>query len=743
MTVEKTLRWIALAGIFALPFICLFVAQSLFFPFITGKNFAFRIIVEITLGAWLALALVRAEYRPRRSWILAALALFVLIIGIADISGVNPLKSLWSNYERMDGWITIAHLLAYVLVASSLLNTEKLWRRLWQTTLSVSAFVSAYGLLQVVGIFAFNQSSSTGLLGRIDATFGNPIYLAVYMLFHIFIAAFLFAQMWAERPKGKRSAFAILYGSVIVLDTIILFLTGTRGTMLGLVGGVVLAVLLFSVSTRSVQTWRIMGALVAVLAVLTGGIWLLRDSAVVKRVGFLDRLATISLSDSTIKSRFMNMGMAFEGFKERPILGWGEENYAIVFDKYYDPQMFEQEPWFDRVHNVVFDWLVAGGLLGLLGYLSIFACTLWCLWKRSLALHGHVFTLSERSILTGLLAGYFFHNLFVFDNVTSYILLGSVLAYVAWREGEARRAPRVVTEYLLAHRTLPIIVCIVALFVWGIAWSVNARALAANRLLIQAIGQQNSDALKNLDAFKQSIALGGPGLQEAREQLAQIATRIGQSAFPVDVKQKFFDAAVSEMQLQMKVSPLDARFPLFLGVMLDAFGDFKDAAVALERAHELTPSKQSILYELGFNAQARGDKAAALKFFETAYNLEKDNEQARLLYAAAAVLAGQDALADDLTRSLVDSGSTVNENLLAAYVSRGQYGKIVTLLNARIAKYPEDTKAYLSLAATYYKMGNASKAIETLRAAEVVAPASKTQIEGMIEQVRTGTVPMQ
>ena len=105
MTLEKVLRGAVLTGIFAMPFIVLFVAQSLFFPFITGKNFTFRIIVEVITALWLALALVNPEYRPRRSWILLAFALFVLSIGVSDVFGANAWKSIWSNYERMEGWV--------------------------------------------------------------------------------------------------------------------------------------------------------------------------------------------------------------------------------------------------------------------------------------------------------------------------------------------------------------------------------------------------------------------------------------------------------------------------------------------------------------------------------------------------------------------------------------------------------------------------------------------------------------
>ena len=124
MSLKELLRFLIIACIFATPFICLFVAESMFFPFITGKNFAFRIIVEVIFSAWLALALVAPAYRPRRSLVLGALALFVAIIGIANAQGAYPFKSFWSNYERMDGWITIAHLLAYIAVASAMVNTE-------------------------------------------------------------------------------------------------------------------------------------------------------------------------------------------------------------------------------------------------------------------------------------------------------------------------------------------------------------------------------------------------------------------------------------------------------------------------------------------------------------------------------------------------------------------------------------------------------------------------------------------
>ncbi len=741
---EKTLRWVVLAGIFALPFVCFIVTTSLFFPYITGKNFTFRVIVEIISGAWLALALVSPKYRPRRSWILAAFALFVLVMAVADAQGVNPFKSFWSNFERMDGWVTLIHLLMLLVVAASVLNTEKLWRRFWQMSVVISVVVSLYGFLQIAGDLALGGGGASGLSARIDATFGNPIYLAAYMLFHIFIAGLLWVQMWKERRPGTRMLLSTWYGVAIGLDALALLFTGTRGTTLGLIGGALLTLLLFALSPEASQKLKRMTAVAfAAMVILGGGLWLARDTAFVHHVGFLDRLASISLQDGTTKSRLLNMGMAWQGVKERPILGWGQENYAIVFDKYYDPQMYAQEPWFDRVHDSIFDWWIAGGTLGLLSYLSIFAAALWVLWKRTSLPGQGGFMSAEKSILTGLLAGYFFHNLFVFDNVTSYILFAFVLGYIAWRGSTDANAPAIV-ERRLPLGSLPFVAALCAILVWGAAWFTNANALAQNRTLLSALSQQQSGVLGNLALFKQAIAYGAYGTQEAREQLAQGATQIaGAQGADASVKQQFFDTATQEMALQAAASPLDARFPLFLGILEDAFGDTKDATVSLGKAQQLSPRKQSILFQVALNQQANGDTAGALATFKQAYELDTEDTSALFYYAAALIHAKQDTLADQLLTPLIATGEAADPRITAAYADLGAYGKIVTIFVAHVKAQPTDVQGYFTLAAAYVGAGDPTNAIATLKAVEQVSPSTATQAESLIQQIRNGTAKVQ
>ncbi|MEK7107253.1 MAG: O-antigen ligase family protein, partial [Patescibacteria group bacterium] len=717
-------------------------------------------IVEIITGAWLALAAVKPEYRPKKTWLLGAFAAFVAIIAVADATGVNPFKSFWSNYERMDGWVTLAHLFAYFVVASSILSTRKLWRRFWLTSLWVSVLAGVYGILQFYGKAAIGQGGAGGLGGRLDATFGNPIYLAVFMLFNIFIAAFLWAESWREHQSGKRIGISLGYGSVIALDTIILLLTGTRGTILGLIGGALLAFLIYAFFNKGANAIRLrmiaVGSIVAI-AIAGGGLWLARDTAFVNSVGFLDRLASISIEDNTTKSRFMNWSMAWEGVKERPILGWGQENYAIVFDKYYNPKMYAQEQWFDRVHNIIFDWLVAGGFLGLIGYFMLYISALWCIWKsgsnttlpaqagrqkgRNAAINTGTFSLLEQSILTGLLAGYFFHNLFVFDNISSYILFTTILAYIASRFAAVRNSPTLFPSGSIPYMAMPIIAVVAIILVWWSAWEINSGALAQNRALLQAIAPHQEGVSENLKYFEEAIGYGSLGTQEAREQLVQVSSQIaGNQNMPNEIKQGFYALAVREMGLQEKASPLDARFPLFLGVVFKAHGDYENAMKEFERAHELSPGKQSIIFELGANAQSLGRNEEALQYFKEAFELAPEFTSARVYYAAALIRAKQDRLADEILGPIVQTGAAADPNIASAYVSRGRYDKIVEIWRERVKALPKDIQARFTLSAALVGAGQSAQAIAELEEVKAIDPSVKAQVDEFIKQVQSGKV---
>jgi len=210
MQLNIILRNIVIAGIYILPFVPLVVATSMFFPFITGKAFLFRFIIEFIFGAWVILAVRDKAYRPAFSWIMGALAAFLGIIALADLLSGNLLKAFWSNYERMEGFITIAHLVVYFLIAVSVLKAEKLWERFFHISLGVSVFIGMYGILQLAGELVINQGGV-----RVDGTMGNATYLAAYMLFHAFFSVFWYvrkARAFVFDARPVLASFLIGFG---------------------------------------------------------------------------------------------------------------------------------------------------------------------------------------------------------------------------------------------------------------------------------------------------------------------------------------------------------------------------------------------------------------------------------------------------------------------------------------------------------------------------------------------------
>ena len=93
----------------------------------------------------------------------------------------------------MEGWLTIIHLWAYFILLTAMFREKKWWLRYFNVTIAVAVLISMYGIAQLAGW--------AGSAGRLDVSLGNAAYLAVYMLFHAFLAAYLAALAWAKQKN--------------------------------------------------------------------------------------------------------------------------------------------------------------------------------------------------------------------------------------------------------------------------------------------------------------------------------------------------------------------------------------------------------------------------------------------------------------------------------------------------------------------------------------------------------------
>ncbi|MBI3573423.1 O-antigen ligase family protein [Candidatus Kaiserbacteria bacterium] len=732
MKTDDILRWSIVGGILLIFLIPLFVANSLFFPFITGKAFAFRILVEIVFALWAILAVRDPSVRPKKSFLLYVISAFLVSLLISVLLAVNPDKAFWSNFERMEGWIGIAHLALYFAVVFSVFNTEKFWKILWNTTIAVSVIEACYGLLQLAGVITINQGGV-----RVDGTFGNATYLAVYMLFHVFITAL--AWMWWGRGKEFASrALAFWYGLAIVFQLVMIFYSATRGAILGLIGGCAIAglsFLIFGKENAALRKWGT-GAVIALL-ILGGGFFAVKDTPFVQHNEVLSRLAGIAGVHnlfSELSTRSEIWSIAWKGFLERPVFGWGQEGFNYVFDKHYQATLYAQEPWFDRAHNEFLDWLVAGGAVAFLLYLSFFALALWYLWRK-----GTVFSLGERGIFTGLLGAYLLNNLVVFDNLFSYILFFTVLAYLAYRSSAA--LPTLFAKPIAENARIifPPLIAVVMAFV---LYFVNVPGITTASYIIQGLSPHQEGISTNFDYFKKSVASAegeGLGLQEVREQLAQFAIQVkglnaGDQAFQASVEQY----AADQLALQAALTPKDTRVVLLYGSYLAQVGTIDGARTVLLAAHDLSPQKQEILINLGDLEASVGNYPAALSWLKQAYDLEPAYDWVRSSYAGIAIRAGQRSLAESLLLPRYGTMTPDDSDLLSSYLAAKDFQSVFAILRGRIEKNPNDYQAHVNLGATYLQSGDSADAIAELQKAMQLNPSFQAQGQSYIDQIRAG-----
>lgn len=721
MNLKRLAEYVLMVGLFLAPFIPLIVTDSLFFPFITGKAFALRILIEILFGIWAVLALLYPEYRPRRSGMFLALGALLVILTAATLLGENPYRSFWSNFERMEGLVTFLHLFVYFVLLISVFKRERLWYWFFHTFLGVGVILVLHSFAQMMGWASITQGAV-----RINSSLGNASYFAVTLLFLVFLTLVYATESW-----GKRRGITFLYGLFALIQIFFLFNTQTRGATLGLLGGFLISFLFIAWRERRlIMLQRTAIGLLVALVVFGGVFVVLRDQPLIRNNEVLTRLADISFSAG--QSRFLIWGVALKGFKERPVLGWGPENFNLVFDKYYDPGLYDQEQWFDRAHNIFLDWLIHTGILGLMAYLALFVLAFYYLWRIP------EFSVAKKSLLAGLFLAYMFHNVFVFDHLVSYLFFFALLAYlhVSWTRPVFPTAARPAAR-MLSRPALPVAAGIAVIVVVVLVYQLNLKPLRANRQLITAISAPILS--EKFTAFQKIFASGTFATNEASEHLPNLVVMLFRDInASAQVKEDWSQFAVATMTREME-RVKTARVPYLLGILQNYLNHPAEAANALEQARSLSPRKQQILSELAAVYANVGDKEKALALARESYELEPNNNEARLIYAVIAVIAGKFDIAD----SLVMSDEVPDARLINAYAKLKRYDRVLRLWQQTVNLQPTNIQARLSLAATYLALEQRGRAIAELERAIEIDPTVKNQAEFLINEIRAGRNPLE
>jgi O-antigen ligase len=509
--VLKGIIWASLAVIIFSP---LYVSSKLFFPFITTKTFAFQIAVEVMFLAFLLLCYLDKKYRIHTNIAVILILAYLIILVIASFFGNDFYRSFWSNNERSDGILLLGHLFIFAVVISSFLRTVKEWLYLFDLFILAVLGVALVSIDQFLAL-TFPESwkvhflpSSNGV--RLAATIGNAGYVGGYMIFGFFISLFMLL-------KRNNLYLKLSYLIMILITLFITLQTQTRGAYLALAfGGLVMMVYLmwFYFNHKYLKITLVIILLTGLIGV--SSIFLFKDSGIVKNNTILNRISSISLTSGTANNRMVTWVIGWKVFQERPLFGYGQENFYQGFDKYYNTKNTEE--WFDRCHNMVCDRAITGGIVGLIGYLAMLIIPFFVLWNFYWRKYNNLVEAENKYrrfltpiIFSILIVAYIIQNLFIFEALVTYVPLIMILSF-------AGVYGKTLDFKVFDQDNVKLsLIIIFAVLIVPFLWFFNLKPLYANADFIKILSSQSAVSYDRLtQSFEEVISRNTYGNQEYR-----------------------------------------------------------------------------------------------------------------------------------------------------------------------------------------------------------------------------------
>ena len=707
----------------------LIISNFTLFPYITGKSIAFQILVEVALIYYIWLLYLNKKrtgcfnYLPQLNLFSWTLIIFLLILILNNIFSVDPYYSFWSKQERMEGLFNLFHFFAFFFIIASVIKEKEDWFKIFNVTVGVSFVITLIAFTQKLG-WVFNPYGE-----RVTGTLGNAAFLGTYLLLNIFFAVYLLLFFASEYWQK------FLYGAVIFMEAVALILTQTRGAIYGLIASVVLFALSYIFIGKNKQFKKY--ALVAVITIFLAGSSLLiaRNTHFIKSNPYLYRLSDISLQKGTGRIRLTSWKIGLNAFLKKPILGWGEENYYVAFNKYVDPVFYTYSgETFDRAHNKLVDLLVMNGILGFFAYLSVFVSALWLLFKKRKEL-GTTF-----SLLVALLGAYFFQNLLLFDMPTSYLMFFLALGlinYTVSKEGleteEQTTRPQnkqLQNKEQNQNNLFRYLVWLLTFILILVIYSGNLKPLNASKKAIEGqriiSGKNQSDEI-----FKQGVAKFQESTQEkiftnpeARKLMAQtIIQAVRQRGYSPEVEIAGLKAVASQLEQGIQEMPNFLDYYLYLTDVYNVLGSYEKeyypkAEETITKAIELYPNVPYLYYKLIPIRLAMNKYNEALKASEKVMQLNSQLALSNWYYGVAQFYVGNIEAAKEATTKAINLGYSYKNDIASIYYlaqlseKLKDYDMAIKSYEEILRLSPNNYYIKYELARVYKQKGNMEKARE-------------------------------
>ena len=275
------------------------------------------------------------------------------------------------GYHSNEGLGAIVGYVLVAFLAIQYVRSTRALRAVAVTAVAAASLVSAYALLQFVGVDPFGWVNDTG---RVFATLGNPDMLGTYLVFPLALAAGL-----AMSPPRGRSAFAWWVVTALIAGALVATLT--RGAWIGALAVASSIALVGRAGEWKTQRSRklLVGGLLIAAAAASAAIVAIRP----RLAGGATTLAGLLTSLSNGRTVIWTTGL--RGWLAHPITGWGPDGFGAAFQSAVGADWYAIVDGLQttvNAHDIFVQTLVTLGIPGL-------ALTSWALGRAAgVSLHG-------------------------------------------------------------------------------------------------------------------------------------------------------------------------------------------------------------------------------------------------------------------------------------------------------------------------------------------------------------------
>ncbi len=745
---EKVYLLILKTGIYTSLFSVFLVFKNFLFPFITSKQISFNILIEILLVFWVALLIKYPQYRPKWSYISFGLIAFFMAMIISSVLGVDINLSFWGDIERMLGVFHLLHFLVFYFIIITVMRNWLDWKIFFITSVVIATIVSLLGL---------------GQDAKAYSTIGNTAYVSGYLIFNIYFAVILFFK---EKSKLWRWAYFLPLPILLMeFDK-----ADTTGALVGLGFSIIVMFFLYGVLAKNKKIKIITWGFFVFLAFFTTLALVNKDSDFIRHNSLLAPITGIDIHKATFQTRLISWRAALRNLKTNFVWGTGHGNYAIIFDKYFDPSFYNytrSETYFDRAHNNVIDILATDGAIGLITYLFIFGSVGFYLVS---GYRKKYFNIHEFVVISSLLVAYFVQNLAVFDSLVTYVGLMMILAlvYYYYQKGEDSVVDELSEENNetvrqannqddLANKEIYILLSVgIAMFI--VMWQFNILPI---KMLNKTIEGQKAwakgDALSTMKIYKEALSYHTVLDRDSRTSLIRLfASNPNKfNAFPKDDRLEEAKYLIELAEKNVSYNKKDSLNLLMLAQILDTTSkimkDNKEKFVyynnraeqTIDKAIEASPGRPPVYYQKAQIQLTRGDQAGALQTLRDAYELNPKYYDSACHLGKTLLYQKQTEEAYKYIDECIDLGgsgllSPIGQikNFIKHYEKQSNKERVIKLYQQLVKREPNNINNMIELAKLYATTEQIEKAIAMAEKIAEKDPSVKEYVKDFIDKLQ-------